>query len=385
MNRTLQVTTEAPGRSSGPWWALATLGLLMGACSSSPDDAPTENAEQDKRMAEAACWLTHPASEERKGAIGVTETPSLGVPAHERARRRVVRQLAGALGAPEELSESVKESIRELGKDAGTVKVRGEPVYLRGFYDGFGHLYAYGIRSSEAAPDELYKACPERTRVRPGECEPGWICSPVRDGLAGFVGVSYRAATTARQYSLALENAVTMIEYAYGVNVKGSERYIQRDNGVGVLRFRTRSFDVDQGGELPAEVEAYVRELRYHKGRLYVWLVSPDLPVYPAPADRSWIREPQQNGISGAVGTAGRTADTLLSSQIQRAVDKGAYELAKIKGIQVDSEEQLKRSGIGKYYIQDVETEVRTSINLRVLGIDLDNDGLVHVWVAPAN
>src|SRR5690606_27631418 len=111
---------------------------------------------------------------------------------------------------------------------------------------------------------------PQYARPRPQACEPAWLCSPVQAEAVGFTGVSGRASSPEQQFRYAIENALRLLEYTYGVRIQGEERFLDTSQGLGGLRLRSSDFSLSTQANLPPELRLYVRELRQDGSNLYV-------------------------------------------------------------------------------------------------------------------
>ncbi|MFA9460355.1 hypothetical protein [Thiohalorhabdus methylotrophus] len=329
------------------------------------------------------CWMTHPSPGGRIGAVGVSRTLSAGDPPLVIARRRAARGLLGYLGG-DDLPEGLDKRLREMAERGGTAELAGRVVRFAAPFERKGYLYAHAVLGGKPLDRSWRSPCPDRTAVAPGDCRPAWICTPVQGDHVGVLGVSFRAATRPRQFELAANNAVKLLEYTLGVQVEGAERFLRAPTAAGTIRLRTSEFDIEKSGGVTKDIRLYTKQLRIQGDVLYVWLVSPDLPPYPAPEDLDWMREPSPEGMNGAVGMSIRTADGLLSTQIERAFEKGIFALAKNRGAHIESIQHLRHGGGGRYYLEGVTSEVDTSLRARLLGFHPRPDGRVFVWVVEA-
>ncbi|HKL77053.1 MAG TPA: hypothetical protein VJ985_01605 [Gammaproteobacteria bacterium] len=316
------------------------------------------------------------------GAIGVSRTISLQTPPPTLARLRALRSLQGYLGGGE-LSPAIREAVDGLGKAGGRVTVGGRPVYFAPTFEQEGYVYGWALLGESAPAAQWRRPCPQKAAVAPRECRPAWLCAPVQDGHVGVLGVSYRAATLPRQFELAAQNALKILEYTYGVQVEGQERFLKTTSGVGGIRLRSTDFELSDREGVGGDIRLYPKELRFHGDVLYVWLVSPDLPPYPVPEDLGWAKSAAGAAETGAVGVSRQTADSLLSSQLERAFEKGVFALAKNQGARIKSVEHVRQGTGGRYFLQGVSTKVDTTIQARMRGFYLHPDGRVSVWVVP--
>jgi hypothetical protein len=281
-----------------------------------------------------------------------------------------------------ELPEAVRAEVQQLAEKGGRVRLNDRTVHFAAPFERKGHVYAWALLG-EKPPSAHQRPCPAKAKVDLRQCRPAWICAPVQDGQVGVLGVSHRAATLPRQFELASRNALKLLEYTYGVRVKGQERFLEQSDAVGGIRLRSSAFQVSgqKGGS--EDIRLYPKELRRQGGVLYVWLVSPDLPPYTVPQDIDWTRSAPGGVEEGAVGMSRRTADSLLSSQIERAFEKGVFALAKNQGAHIETVEHLRRGSRGRYFLRGVSTQVDTEIQARMRGFYRHPDGRVFVWVVP--
>ncbi|HKJ88159.1 MAG TPA: hypothetical protein VKA48_06595, partial [Gammaproteobacteria bacterium] len=251
-------------------------------------------------------------------------------------------------------------------------------------YKRHGYLYAHALLGAAPLGEQWRSPCPSEARADPAKCRPAWICAPVQGDRVGVLGVSFRAATLPRQFELAARNGVKLLEYTLGVRVQGAERFLRFPTAAGTMRLRASDFSIEKKGRVTKAIRLYTKQLRFYGNVLYVWLVSPDLPPYPVPAGLEWMQDPAAGGRNGAVGTSVRTADGLLSTQIERAFEKGVFALAKNRGARIASVQHLRYGGGGRYYLEGVSSEVDTSLRPRLMGFHIRPDGRVFVWVVEA-
>ncbi len=333
-----------------------------------------------KSAASAPCWFYSPSPDDMIGAIGVSDRQvSIGSPeayARERAIEGVLQYLRIDKAGID------KEALKAATKgDSDQLAVAGQTLRLAEHsYRRQGLIYAYAALGSQGDLRRQQQACPEKARINPDRCEPRWLCQPATTTLGGIVGVSTVASFPSKQYELAFKNGVILLDYAYGVKVEGVQEFLLTKTSIGIFRTHQNDVAMAKIGRLPTEIRLYVKGLRFYGDRLYLWIVSPDLPPYTGSDDLDWRFKPSQGGRIGAVGESGATARNLLSDQIHRAFAKGAIELAATMNVQVDAELTLYR-GTSSLFAQRIRSALDTTVHPVLRGTYLADDGRVYVWV----
>lgn len=358
---------------------LLSLLIALAACQGGPSKTFVKAETSDVT---SPCWMTHPSPGKRVGAIGLSRTISTTLPPLALARIRAIQSLQGYLGE-EEISAKVRQNVRQLPRSGGKIGYHNRTIHLAPPFDRAGYIYAWALVGEEALESSWQQPCPEQAAIEPEACRPDWICSPVQGEKVGVLGVSYRAATLPHQLELAVKNAITLLEYAYGAQVTGQQRFLRTSySSLGGLRLRLSKFELTKKNSTNLTIRLYPKELRYSKEALYIWLVSPDLDPYPIPENRDWTRHPGSVEANGAVGIAHQTADGLLSSQIQSAFEKGILALAQKQGANIKTVEHLRLKPQGRYYLRDISSGVEAVVQARMRGFYPHPDGRVFVWVA---
>lgn len=363
------------------FWGIFSMITLIQGCLSSVSDGAGSTFSDTSLGQTPPCWFNEPSPDGVIGSIGVARNLAArkGVPLLVGKRRAV----AGLLPYIN-ISLSEKELDQLISKGGKEIVLSDQVVHLGDNFIREGQLYQYAYIGS---PSSIVKSCSVKTPSIPEKCEPQWFCSPSREGVGGVVGVSFRASSPSRQLQIAVNNGIKLLEYTYGVEVEGRERYIRGRNQsnassdiVGTMRLSIRNLDVRKNKErLPDTIRIYIKEQRLVGENLFVWLVSPDLPDYPSPVNLEWIHSP---GTHGAVGIAGKAV--LLSRQIDIAVQKGVAELAKLKGIDIQSIDYIRQSRLGKQTVSDTSVRYDSRVEARVRAMHLDKAGKVFVLVVVA-
>jgi hypothetical protein len=329
-------------------------------------------------FADAPCWLFQPSTDHLIGHIGMSR--AIGFTAdqpRQLARERALAGLVNYLG----LEIPAAELTAQSRSTAGEWEIGGHRLRLAEPYEKAGYLfqYAYHAPSGEAPATR----CKPPRQADPPRCEPAWVCNPVQPGAVGVVGISHRAATLPRQFSLAQENALQLLRYSFGVRVHGSERYFSAGHHLGSVRLRAQDMQVEASSPPPQDVRLYVREVRFWGDSLLLWMVSPDLPYHPTPDGAGWVTGPPEELGPSAVGVAGRTVSNLVSDQVELAVQRAIAELAKAVDVAVEAHDLSARSRQSRYRMNAVSSEVDVSLHARVLAMYLDDAGKVFVLVVP--
>lgn len=329
-------------------------------------------------FADAPCWLLQPSTDRITGHIGVSR--AYGFTAEQPlqlARERALGGLVNYLG----LEVPAAELTAQGKSSADEWEISGHTLRLAASYQAAGWLfqYAYHAPSGEAPATR----CALPRQADPARCEPAWVCNPVQPGAVGVVGISHRAMSLPRQFSLAQENALQLLRYSFGVRVHGGERYFAAGHHLGSVRLRAQDMQVEASGPPPQDVRLYVREVRFWGDSLLLWMVSPDLAYYPTPSGAGWVTEIPDGLGHAAVGMAGRTVSNLVSDQVELAVQRAITELAKAVDVEVEAHDLSARSAQSRYRMSAVSNEVDVSLHARVLAMYLDDAGKVFVLVVP--
>lgn len=322
------------------------------------------------------CWFYQPSPEGAPGAIGISRTISFEHEPLQIAQLRAATRLLSSLPDQHDQLNPQQQADILAGKRA--IGAGKHTIHLLGEFTHEGYIYAY---ASLKQGINTKKRCPQYAKARPQACDPAWLCSPVQAEAVGFTGVSGRASSPEQQFRYAIENALRLLEYTYGVRIQGEERFLDTNSGLGSLHLRSSDFSLSRQGSLPPELRLYVRELRLDGTNLYVWLVSPDLAPYPVPQDLSWRTEPSQGDFLGEVGVARRTWDGRLSTQIDLAVQNALFGLAKIRGVDIKTVEVLKAARAGTSSGRATLVRVQNELSAQLLGLHIEPDGPVHAWM----
>ena len=264
------------------------------------------------------------------------------------------------------------------------ITIQGNSVSIVDTYSSHGYIYAYAASGEGAVQNGMISPCPDENRVSPGKCIPKWLCLPSRGGLGGVVGISFRSSSPQRQYNLAFRNALSLLEYTYGIKVQGKDviEHI-KSSGTGNIRIRQSTLGVDKtAGDRERSIRIYVKELRHAKDMLYLWLVSPELPIYKSKEGVSWLKNPGDHSFKGGIGRCGLTASGFLSDQIDMAAKRGMKNLVrKYRDSTVNSTQILKSGDYKSYYYNGVTTKYDSKLYPRLRGFYVDKNKVAYVWV----
>lgn len=347
--------------------------------------------EQTVRRAEVpsappACWVYRPVRPELGliGSVGIARTLAIGGENRVRqlAKVRALLGLAGYLGVT-----MTEKRLNELvAADGESVVLASHQVQFVDHYDDwYGYRYEYAMLD---APQVTAKAvrtgCDQR--CAPAQCEPAWLCAPMTEDAAGFVGVSFRATSLPAQYRAAVENALAQLRYFYGVEVKTQGWFYTAGDSLGSYRLRLTDVAVADGASDSEQSKRFlVTESCFVGPQLYLHVASPDLPPLPQVAAHNWLHQPNQRGYIGATGSAGNTSAGLLSSQIELAVKRALGELAGGTKTHIEDTLSYRQGKEGKSVVWELRTEGQDTVFGRVMGIYFeprsDSEVRVHAWV----
>ncbi|MCB9494449.1 MAG: hypothetical protein H6681_03270 [Desulfobacteraceae bacterium] len=316
-------------------------------------------------------WFLNPSPGGCVGSVGMARTISVGGNPEYHARKYAVDGLLDYYGVKINSCDEKYKNLLEGKKNSAVFQ--GRSFQISNTLKTSDYIIARAVSGgssscSESAGGEDFS---------PYDCSPGWICSPGSGGIGGVLGVSYRAMSPQRQYEIAIENGLLLLKYSYGVDVYGTEEIRRIKSGTGLLRIRQNALSVKMLDNKDS-IKLYVKAIRYVGETIYLWLVSPDLPVFPE--DNSWI---YGNLKSGAVGESGKTASNLLSYQIYNAFDKAVMNMAKNKELGIEVTELLRRTSGSSLFDQLIKSSVNTRVFPSLRGFYLDRNDRVMVWLVP--
>ncbi|PIE75367.1 MAG: hypothetical protein CSA18_00330 [Deltaproteobacteria bacterium] len=318
-------------------------------------------------------WFFYPSSNNQIGSIGISRTISVGdCDSTCHARKYALKGLFDYFEI--NVDENNKNYVKLIKGEKKTFAIKGKVFSVPDIL--FSHDYVFARAVSEGS------GCSNKTDISvpfsPEECSPHWICSPASGGgCGGIIGVSYRAASPQRQYELAVKNGLLLLKYSYGVDIKGNESIRRLKTGTGIIRLRKNNFTMKLLGDKD-KIRIHVKAIRYSGERMYLWLVSPDLPSFEI--NNAWING---NISAGAVGISGKTASNLLSSQIDRAVQNALFNMAKNKELGVEVNETFIKKSDASIFDQIIKNSVKTKIFPGLRGFSLDREDIVRVWMLP--
>lgn len=321
------------------------------------------------------CWFFKPVNENNIGVMGLAKTTAVGVDPLVLAKKRALQGVSTYL----KLNLSDHEVSSLATQKQNHLKVAGHSL---NFVDQLIHQdywYTYVVLDQQSNSIET-PICQANRRVVPETCQPEWLCHfGSSDNMAGFLGVSAPAASGlfSDQYRYAVENAIKMIEYLYGVSVSTDEKFSRYRSGASSFRIRIRQRDIRfEPNQIPHDIRLIVKEVALQGQRLYVWVLSPDISVLAGMQDLQWMKNPQYKGWNGEVGIASANASGLFSSQIQQSIEDGLSAL--IKNRQVHVTETLTTSR--NTSMQSGHQTASAKIKAKVMGMHIKNNR-IYTWV----
>ena len=332
------------------------------------------------------CWFYQPSPQGLIGSIGISRDISVNHSPEYYAKKNALQGLCRYYNWRGSLENNdMPSGIRKILKGKkDQITIQGNSVSIVDTHRSLGYIYAYAASGKGAIRNGTMAPCPDQNRVSPGKCIPKWLCSPSRKGLGGVVGISFRASSPQRQYDLAFKNALSLLEYTYGIKVQGKDVIEQiKSSGTGSIRIRQSTLGVDKtAGDRERNIRIYVKELRHAKDMLYLWLVSPELPSYESKEGVTWLKNPGNQSFKGGVGSCGLTASGLLSDQIDMAAKRGMKSLVRKYGDStVNSTQILKGGDCTSYYYNGVTTKYDSKLYPRLRGFYVDENKVAYVWV----
>jgi len=334
------------------------------------------------------CWLYQPVRYGMIGSVGIARSVAAGGPKQVEliSRRRAAMGLAAWLGL-EDVVES--ELDAEISRGDDRIVLAGHEVRFADHIDWNGYRYAYAVLDAPGvSAAELREGCDGQ--CAPQDCEPAWLCDPMREDEAAMLGVSFRATSLPAQYRVALDNALAQLRYFYGVQVQTRGWFYRAEDSMGSYRIRVSDVDVEAARDGPEEsLRLLVTESCFAGEQLFLRVASPDLPPLPHGAGKDWITEPNRHGYEGAVGLASMTSDGQMSSQIDLAVKRAFGELTGAGETALTDSfvtRQTKTSGtVSKTVLWELTTEGEARMEGRVMGFYFepqdDYRTRVYVWV----
>jgi hypothetical protein len=319
-------------------------------------------------------WFYEPGSIEAPGALGFAN-PSLKGEEHSRwlAKCRAVEGLCALQGwrcrlsckdniSPKELKKQVEKVVRTHGLKFHTTTMSlssygSTPIYVAHAYQGESRRFTF------------VEDCP---LCSPEDCRPSYLCNPAVERYAGSVGCAERAIRFMEQYRLAVRRAIELFAYLHQVDIDVHEFRKLIKTNLTSFKLRLREAKLTPTGNITA-LRFMVRSLCLRDERLYVYLISPDMPQAALDYDTPcWVNDPECLGGYVAVGSA-RPNINGYYAQVKQAIFRALIELAKSKEMQV-SEETVKRSFSNsfvrfKIVARNVRTGVRQTVSARLVGI----------------
>jgi hypothetical protein len=137
------------------------------------------------------------------------------------AKQRTALGLSAYIGAPD-LDEKTLDGLITSKSDA--VELAGRKIQFVDAIDRQGDRYQYALLGDSATPSAtLRQGCTRQ--CRPAQCQPTWLCEPMKPNESGFIGVSFRATSLPAQYRTAVKNALAQV---HGINFEPQDDYRTR-------------------------------------------------------------------------------------------------------------------------------------------------------------
>lgn len=359
------------------------LAILMVACNQSP-----VNKSQDESLAVHApvvCWFYQPVRGNLIGSVGIARTLAIGGAKRvdQLAKQRAALGLSAYIGNLE-LDEKTLDGLISSKSDA--VELAGRKIQFIDAVDMQGYRYQYALLGDSAPPSAtLRQGC--NRQCRPAQCQPAWLCEPMKPNEAGFIGVSFRATSLPAQYRTAVKNALAQVQYFYGVKIQTEGWFYHARDSLGIYRVRVQDVTIEKNQNKEAEeLRFLVTDACFSGEQLFVRVMSPDFPPVFHGVARDWIKEPNQLGYQGAVGTASLTSDGLISSQIKLAIKRAFAGLAGAGQTQLEDSILVKQHNKARTVLWELHTEGHAeTLSGKVQGINFepqdDYRTRVYVWV----
>ena len=327
------------------------------------------------------CWAFRPVHGDTVGAVGWARADYRpDQQAAQRARFRAAYQLATYAGAGKEgIFRAAGLQDRNATTGFGRSSI-GFPYQFR----TEARIYVYGVldpRTAEPPPKACQRVC------QPAECQPPWLCQPMGQDQAGFLGVSAGARTLHRQYRLAVSNAQALMKLIYGVEVKAISAYEQKQKNGESSRRSQQESDLDfRSGQV--KNTRVIPAARCRSGQhAFVHVLAPDLDPLPGSQKQDWFSNPHLGEKTGGIGSSVVPVSGRISEQITIAIRKALVALAMAKDVHVTGETKVARDKDGRFMLQRVAQSTEALVKGKVAGLRFLGEGIerrVRVWVVEA-
>lgn len=361
--------------------------MLMAACNQSPVRISEE--ESLPAHAPSVCWFYQPVRGNLMGSVGIARALAIGGAkrVNQLAKQRAALGLSAYIGVPNLDAKTWDELITS---ESEAVELAGQKIRFVDAIEVRGYRYQYALLGdSSPSLDTLRQGCSRQ--CRPVQCQPAWLCDPMKPQQAGFIGVSFRATSLPAQFGIAVKNALAQLQYFYGVKVQTEGWYYRFKDSLGGYRIRVQEVKVEKNQHKQTEeLRFLVTDACYAGEQLFVRVMTPDLPPVHHGIAKNWIKQPNQLGYQGAVGTASLTSDGLISTQIRIAIERAFGSLTGAEQTQLEDSMVLKQRNKARTVVWKLHTKSQSDdISGKLQGIIFEPQGSyktrVFVWVVKTN
>jgi hypothetical protein len=363
------------------------MAMLMVACNQSP--ARISQEQTLPAHAPSVCWFYQPVRGNLLGSVGVARALAIGGAkrVNQLAKQRAALGLSAYIGVPDLDAKTLDELITS---ESEAVELAGHKIRFVDATETQGYRYQYALLGdSSPSLDTLRQGCSRQ--CRPAQCQPAWLCDPMKPQQAGFIGVSFRASSLPAQFGIAVKNALAQLQYFYGVKVQTEGWYYRFKDSLGGYRIRVQEVKVEKNQHKQTEeLRFLVTDACYSGEQLFVRVMTPDLPPVHHGIAKNWIKQPNQLGYQGAVGTASLTSDGLISTQIRIAIERAFGGLTGAEQTRLEDSMVLKQRNKARTVVWKLHTKSQSGdISGKLQGIIFEPQGSyktrVYVWVVKTN
>ncbi|MDX2469363.1 MAG: hypothetical protein QNL04_02170 [SAR324 cluster bacterium] len=339
------------------------------------------------------CWMYQPVRGDTVGVIGVARDANAnGGGGKFAAILNALAKLATYFDVKLDKNFDAKQIEKDLKAGNSIFKMGTHQFKFVGEVSKKGIIYVYLIHGDK----DLSLGEPEATCSRacqPKSCKPSWLCNPMTQDKAGFLGISGRATSKTAQFKRAVTNTVAQADYLYGVQVDVEEEFSTRINSLGAykFRFRDRSIKKKQAGGAKS-IRFLVTDTCSKGSELFLRVTTEELKPKPTLLPEIWMVNPNFKGHLGAVGSADKVSSGNLSDQIKLAIEKAVGNLALSKKLEITSSMTLKQnrkrenqSSNGSFFYRDLKNSASLELKADVMGLYFEDLGQgkrrVNAWV----
>ncbi|KAF7786881.1 hypothetical protein PRUB_a3688 [Pseudoalteromonas rubra] len=344
--------------------------LVLSGCKTR---SPTPQAPKESVL---PCWVQTPKQANQLGFVG-TAAPFSAIPngSELASRTRALKKLAAYHNI-----RLQRRDMQNVTHDQPTqVLSSGHTVYYSTPFNTEDTQYSY----VSFEPLKTSATCAVR-QCDFVQCQPAWLCD--NDTHRQVLGVSYYTASPHEQLQISERNAMTVASFLMQAQVNATEylkqRAVSREGNVHHEVNYNRNGEVDALGT--------PTHLALHQSCQY----GSTLIGQYKPADQAVINTPvlpdindmTQQGklVLGAFGEDGTmTSDNLLSTAIRLAIQDALIELAKNKGITIETQVEVTQHK-GHYLLESSEFTINEHVSgeLIDLKIQYKNDvPVIYVWL----